>query len=245
MSVGLFSLPVCLDMYDVREMFSRYYVDPDIARNHVPAKWKVKIHENGKALLLVMVQDCRRMVLARLFHIGSVRLAHAWIELAGPEEVLPALPGTSRTLPTWYWYIVPHQMDRRLAVGLFKAVGVPAQHVGQITLGGDPGGTRSGAVVERHVPDMGYQWTETSVLYPAPDIITGSHRFYWQQGIRETEAHARCFTHFLGDARVELHADPESAVGRLDFGLDLTGFSSPVWFKHCHIAYRVGFFKRR
>ena len=41
-----------MDIYDVNEMFSRYYVDPDIAQQNVPSKWKVKIHDNGKAVLL-------------------------------------------------------------------------------------------------------------------------------------------------------------------------------------------------
>jgi hypothetical protein len=55
MNSSIVSLPSVMDIYDVREMFSRYYVDPEIARQKVPARWTVKIHENGKALLLVMV----------------------------------------------------------------------------------------------------------------------------------------------------------------------------------------------
>ena len=55
-----------MDIYDVKEMFSRYYVDPDIAQKSVPSKWNVKIHDNGKALLLVMVQNCKKMVLEHL-----------------------------------------------------------------------------------------------------------------------------------------------------------------------------------
>ena len=42
-----FSYPIVMDIYDVREMFSRYYVDPEIATKNVPSKWKIKIHENG------------------------------------------------------------------------------------------------------------------------------------------------------------------------------------------------------
>jgi hypothetical protein len=75
-----------MDIFDVKEMFSRYYVEPAVARKQVPAQWKIKIHENGQALLLVMVQDCKKMVLERLFNVGSVRMAHIWIELEGPQR---------------------------------------------------------------------------------------------------------------------------------------------------------------
>ncbi len=47
MGSGIVTIPSVMDIYDVREMFSRYYVDPDIAKQNVPSKWKVKIHDNG------------------------------------------------------------------------------------------------------------------------------------------------------------------------------------------------------
>lgn len=233
------SYPISMDIFDVKEMFSRYYVEPAVARKQVPAQWKIKIHENGQALLLVMVQDCKKMVLERLFNVGSVRMAHIWIELEGPPEVIATRPGTSRTLPTWYWYIQPHQLDSRLAFFMFKLAGVSAQYVRTISLGGAPGGTRSGEVHESKTAGGDYHWTETSQLYPQPDIITGSHRFYRAYGSRESEAHAQCFTHFLADAQVELVASPDSTVGKLGFGGTLAGFSNPVWVKHCHVSYCV------
>ncbi|MGE4274166.1 MAG: hypothetical protein AB7E31_15100 [Desulfitobacterium sp.] len=60
MAVGLISIPSVMDMYDTHEMFSRYYVDPVIAQQHVPSKWKVKIHENGKAFLYVWCRNAIR-----------------------------------------------------------------------------------------------------------------------------------------------------------------------------------------
>ena len=71
------------------------------------------IHDNGKALLLVMVQDCKKMVLDYMLNMGSVGMSHIWIELEGSYEVVTPLPGTTRSLPTWYWYILPHQLDDR------------------------------------------------------------------------------------------------------------------------------------
>jgi len=159
------SVPSVMDIYDVKEMFSRYYVDPDVAQQNVPSKWKVKIHDNGKAVLLVMVQNCKKMALDYILNVGSVGMSHIWIEVDGPPEVVTPLPGTTRSLPTWYWYILPHQLDDRWARLLFGLVGVAAQSVKKVSLGGDPGGTRSGKVIEGYSPDARYSWTETSQLY--------------------------------------------------------------------------------
>jgi hypothetical protein len=99
MTGGIVAFPSVMDLDDVKEMFSRYYVDPDIAQHNVPSKWKVKIYDNGKALLLVMVQSCKKMVLDYMFNVGSVGMSHIWIELEGPYEVVTPLTGTPRSLP--------------------------------------------------------------------------------------------------------------------------------------------------
>ena len=242
MAGKLISIPSVMDMYDTNEMFSRYYVDPVIAQQHVPSKWKVKIHENGKAFLYVLVQKCDKMVLDKIFKVGSIGMSHIWIELEGPPEVITPFPGTTRALPTWYWYSLPHQIDSRWAALLFRVGGIAAQSIQEVSLGGDPGGCRSGKVIEGYAPEVGYSWTETSQLYPKPDIITGSHRIYHKHGMSESEAHIRCFTHFLGNGQVSLNASPDSAIGKLGFGTSLMGVTNPVWVKHCRVEYRVGFF---
>ncbi len=129
MSSGIVTFPSVMDIYDVKEMFSRYYVDPDIAKQNVPSKWKVKIHDNGKALLLVMVQECKKMVLDYLINMGSVGMSHIWIELDGPPEIVDPLPETTRSLPTWYWYILPHELDGCLIRMFFGLAGVDARLV--------------------------------------------------------------------------------------------------------------------
>jgi hypothetical protein len=245
MNSSIVSLPSVMDIYDVKEMFSRYYVDPEIARQKVPARWTVKIHENGKALLLLMVQECKKMVLDYLINVKSVGMSHVWIELDGPPEVIAPLPGTSRSLPTWYWYILPHALDGGLIRTLFGLAGVDARRVRKISLGGDTSGTRMGQVVETYSRRAGYHWTETNRLYPEPDIVTGSHRFYRQYGGRQSTAHAKCFTHFLGDGQVRLDATEDSMIGKLGFGTALTGFSNPVWVRHCRVNYRVNYFRVR
>ena len=231
-----------MDIYDVKEIFSRYYVDHDIAQQNVPSKWKVKIHDNGKALLLVMVQNCKKMVLDYLINAGSVGMSHVWIELEGPYEVVTPLPGTTRSLPTRYWYILPHQLDDRWARMLFGLVGVSSQLVRKVSVGGDASGTRFGEVIEGDSPNAKYSWTETSQLYPTPDIVTGSQRFYRKYGVRESAAHAKCESHFLGDGQVSLSATSDSAVAKLGLGTSLSGVSNPVWVKHCRVKYQVSYF---
>jgi hypothetical protein len=242
MSSGIVALPSVMDIYDVKEMFSRYYVDPDIARQNVPSKWKVKIHDNGKALLLVMVQECKKMVLDYLINMGSVGMSHIWIELDGPLEIVDPLPETTRSLPTWYWYILPHELDGYLVRMFFGLAGVDARLVRRISLGGDPGKIRSGEVIEGYSSEAKYNWTESNQLYPEPDVVTGSHRFYRKYGVCQSVAHAKCFTHFLGDGQVNLNATNNSMIGKLGFGTSLTGFSNPVWVKHCRVKYRVSYF---
>jgi hypothetical protein len=241
MSARKMSLTSLMDIYNVNEMFSRYYVDPDIAQRNVPSKWKVKIHDNGKAVLLVMVQDCKKMVLDYL-SIGHVVMSHIWIEIEGPHELVTPLPGTTRTLPTWYWYILPHQVDKAIARTFFGLAGVSSQKVEKISLKGGPGGTRYGEVIEKAAAEAKYIWTEASQLYAKPDIVTGSHRFFKKYGIRESSAHTICFTHFLGEGPVTLNASPYSTIAKLGFGTTLNGFSNPVWVKHCRVKYKVSYF---
>jgi hypothetical protein len=235
-------IPSILDLFDVKEMFSRYYVDPVIAQRNVPQKWRVKIHENGKAVLLLMVQESKKVVLDKVIKINSTGLSHLWIELEGLREVIPSLPGTSRSLPTWYWYVTPHQFDNPWAAALCRLVGVETMSVKSISLGGEPAEMRLGEVIEDESTGARYSWVEKSKLYPEPDIITGSHRLFSRFGMRESEAHVRCFTQFLGESEVTLNASSNSSVAKLGFGTSLSGFSNPVWFNHCRVKYLVGLF---
>jgi len=242
MKVGIFSFPSVMDIYDVTEMFSRYYVDPDIAQQNIPSKWSVKIHDNGRALLLLMVQNCNKMVLDNLINMGSVGMSHIWIELEGPHEVVTPLPGTNKSLPTRYWYILPHQVDSYLVSILFKLAGVSSKIVRNVSVGGDPNGSRLGEVLEGGSDNEKYSWEEIIQLYPNPDIVTGSQRFYRKYGVRESSAHARCESHFLGDGTVNLSATSDSMVGKLGFGTSLNGVTNPVWVKHCRVKYRINYF---
>lgn len=240
---GNLSIPSVMDIYNCTEMFSRYDVDAEVAQQNVPSKWEVKVNSEGEATLLVMVQKCEKMVLDNLINVGAVGMSHNWIELEGPEEFVTPLAGTTRSLPTRYWYIMPHQLDNRIARALFGLVNVDAQYVEKISFEDDQIDTRLGEVKETSSAESNYNWKETYQLFPEADIVTGSQRFFRQYGGRESEAFAKCESHFLGDSQVILENSASSTVGSLGFGKKLEGYSNPVFVTHCHVNYQVHFFR--
>lgn len=219
-----------LDMVDCKELFAEFPVDPEIARQNVPQGYEVLIHKNGKAMMLILVQECEKCVFDSLIPVSPMNMSQVWIEIAGPNEVGPPLPDTTGSLPTRYWYILPHQTDRTLAHISFKIAGIDSQLVKEISQGGKPGGVRQGRVIEKKSPVM-YTWTETSKLWPEPKLVTGRQKFYRQYGRfikRASEGSVTCRANFIGDGEIVLKADPASAVGSLKFGTELHGTTKLV-----------------
>lgn len=241
---GNVSVPSVMEIYNCTEVFSRYDIDTDLARQVVPSNWRLKVDQNGKALMLVMVQECENMVLDYVINIGSVGMSHIWIEIEGPKEYVDPLPGTTRSLPTRYWYILPHQLDNRLARFLFGVVGVDAKYVREVSIEGDSIDKRSGEVLEASSPESRYYWTESIQPYSEADIVTGSQRFFREYGIRNSEAVAKCESHFLGDSQIQLVASSSSILGKLGFDSNFDGVSNPVFVKYCHVNYRVEFYSQ-
>ncbi len=228
-----------MDMINCREMFAEFYVDPTAAQQNVPRGYELLIHKNGKAMLLILVQDSQKCILNGLIRVSPMRMTQIWIELVGPDEVGPPLPGTTSSLPTRYWYTLPHQMDSTRAHFAFRSMGFDTQLVKEITLGGKPGGMRQGKVIEKD-PLVKYRWTETSQLWPTPNLVTGRQRFYRQYGElikRKSEGIVTCRSNFLGDGQIVLSADPDSAVGSLGFGTELRGATKSVEI-NCRVEIR-------
>jgi hypothetical protein len=232
---GGISIPSVMEIYNCSEMFSRFDVDADQARQAVPSDVSLKLNHNGEALMLVMVQECERMVLDHVIDVGAVGMSHIWIEIEGPDEYVETLPGTTRSLATRYWHILPHQLDNRLARFLFGLVGVDAEYVQDISLGGEPIDIRSGEVLEASSPESRFSWTESIQLYPEEDIVTGSQRFFRRYGLRYSEAVAKCESHFLGDSQVNLVASASSMIGQLGFGATIDGIANPVFVEYFHV----------
>ena len=231
-----------MKMLGCKEMFAEFHVDAARARRNVPPDYEVRIHPNGMAMLLLMVQECEKCVLNGALPISPLRMSHIWIELAGPEEVGPAVPGTTASLPTRYYYALPHQVDRALARFALWLAGVDVQMVKRVSLGGSPGGVRQGIVVEQQDPKSSYWWQETSALWQSPNVVTGRRRFYRRYGRilkRRSEGLVVCSSSFLGDGEVRLEADAGSAIGALGLGTVLRGATNPVEINHCNVRIRV------
>jgi len=219
-----------MDMVNCKELFAEFPVDHVVARQNVPSEYSIRIDKNGMATLLLMVQDCEKGVLDGLIRIKPMRMSHIWIEIEGPEEVGPSLPSTTESLPTAYYYILPHQMESSLAYVALTLTGIDSQLVDNITLGERSVDQRQGKVIEK-APSVTYGWTETSQMWRTPNLVTGRRKFYRQYGLlikRTSEGTVTCSSSFLGNGRVVLNASPESAIGRLQFATTLQGTAHPV-----------------
>jgi hypothetical protein len=219
-----------MDMVNCKELFAEFSVDPAVARQDVPSGYSIRVDKNGMGTLLLMVQDCEKGILDGLIPIKPMRMSHIWIEIEGPEEVGPPLPGTTESLPTAYYYILPHQMESSLAHVALTLSGIDSQLVKEITLGERSGDQRLGQVIEK-APSVMYRWTETSRLGTTPNVMTGRRKFYRQYGwlIKLTSVGTvTCRSHFLGDGKVVLTASPDSAIGRLQFDTTFQGAAHPV-----------------
>jgi hypothetical protein len=224
-------LPSTMTMTRCRELLAEFPVDPEAARKVVPPTYPVRIYPTMHANLLLLVQECERCVLDKVLTIRPMRMAHLWLELDGPEEIGPALPGTSASLPTSYWYAMPHQMESRLAALSFRAVGIDIRRVARISAGGAAGSDRHGEVLEDSRSRAGYDWEETTPLWPAPEILTGRRWFYREYGNsvpRRSVGIVACHAAFLGNGEITLHATGDSAIGGLGFGTALQGVTKAV-----------------
>jgi hypothetical protein len=230
-----------MELWDCRELFVEFPVDAARAQAGLPSGYQVKPRDGGKAVLLLMVQDCTRGRLDRILPIEPLRFAHVWIEVTGPEEVGPVLGGTLRSLPTAYYYATPHQVESRMGHLALSAVGIASQRVDSISLGGGPGPARKGEVVES--PGRGgYRWTDAGRPWAEGQYVTGRRRFGRDIGglwPRRTSGTVECRSNFLGQSQVALEADPDSAIGRLQLGGVLRGEGYLVEMTDCRAVIAV------
>ena len=237
-----FTIPSKMKMIGCRESFVEFYVDPQVARRNVPTNYEVRKYPNGKANLLIMIQDWDKCILDGILPIKQVKMSHIWIELNGPNEIGPALPGTESSLPTSYYYALPHQIDNKLAVLAFRLAGIDVQQVKRIEVSGKPGESHSVRVVERENPAIGYSWEGSGDLWDEPKILTGRRWFYRQYGKRWKRKSAGlvvCRSSFLGESEIKLTVDDGSMISSLGFGSELPGTLKYVK-TDCNCVIRVG-----
>ncbi len=229
-----------MKMSTCKEMFAEFPVDAAAAKKSVPAGFTVGLNNNGMAMMLLMVQDCEEGLLDGLLRIRPMRMSHIWIEIEGPGEIAPPLPGTTESLPTAYYYILPHQFESGLACFGLTLAGIDSQLVREITLGERSGDQRPGQVVEKY-SSIGYKWTEASKIWTIPRIVTGKRKFYREYGwlIKSiSEGTVTCNSTFIGEGNVVLSMSPDSAIGRMQFGTALEGIAHAVEMS-CHTEIKV------
>lgn len=236
---GVFSR---MKMIEAKESFVEFFVDPDIAQQGVPSKYKVRRYPNKKAVLLIMIQEWDKCILDGFLPISSLKMSHIWIELEGPDEIGPKLEGTEASLPTSYYYALPHQIDNKLAVLAFRFVGIDVQLVKRIEVTGKPGEINSVQVVEKENPTIGYSWKAGGTLWNTPKILTGRRWFYRDYGRkmkRKSVGLVVCRSKFFGDSEITISSDKKSIIGRLGFGNELLGALKYVK-TDCNCEIRVG-----
>lgn len=233
-------LPSFLTMIGCRELFAELPIDAALARRAVPSSYSIRRLPTNQAKLLFLIQECERGILDGVLHVRPLRMAQLWIELEGPEEVGPPLPGTTSSLPTSYWYALPHQMDSVVATTAFRVAGIDVQRVMRIESGGAPGAPRRGEVVEGRSGEERYGWEEVTRLWDAPNIVTGRRWFYREYGRvlkRRSVGLVICRAAFVGEGKITVTASPDSAIGRLGIG-SLHGSSNAVEMT-CRATIRV------
>ena len=230
-----------MEMRSCNELFVEFPVDAAAAQANLPHGYQVTRRADGNAVLLLMVQDCEQGRLDGVLPVRPLRFSHAWIEVVGPSEMGPTLPGTVRSLSTAYYYASPHQLESLPGFIALTAVGIASEHVQEISLGGIPAAARSGVVIEGR-GHLGYRWTETGRPWPEPELVTGRRKFDREFGSlwkRRTKGTVECRSNFVGRSVVVLQAAPDSAVGRLHLGKTLRGDGYRVEMTDCRALIEV------
>ena len=97
-------------------------------------------------------------------------------------------------------------------------------------------------MVVEQLGHVGYRWTDASRLWQVSEFVTGRRKFSREFGDlwkRRTSGIVECRSNFLGQSKVVLQADPDSAVGRLGFGPTLRGDGYLVEMPDCQALINV------
>ena len=139
--------------YQCSQIAAFFPVDPDLARQWVPPAWDLALDVQGKAtgvLALMhfpdycMLSTPNSPPLEEGENIAPASIAHFWLLLNGPVEVLP-VPGSQVTSPTAYYYDVADLVTSPVARRVYRRAGRLAILVSDITLV-DQGQTQTGEI---------------------------------------------------------------------------------------------------
>jgi hypothetical protein len=238
-----------------RESAQFLAVDPAKARGYLPLGYTVFVSDqdaadvsrvlpDGSAVLIIIYQECAAASWDGI-QLAPLKMVHHWVRIDGPLEILP-VPGTSRTVPTYYWYMLDDpttsiDLRRRL-----REAGVSSSKIESIELGFDINGVRAGGVVEKDIPgakdDIGYSFVEHN--RPSEQLPVGvNHRLF-----RETcDDSGRCtlmkaldsgfIIPFGSGSLVSVTAHPDSSVARLWGTTELSGIATQ--FEHMEFKVKI------
>jgi hypothetical protein len=238
-----------------RESAQFLAVDPARARDHVPPGYTVFVSDqdavdvsralpDGSAILIAIYQECSAASWDGM-QLAPLKMVHHWVRIDGPLEIL-SVPGTSRTVPTYYWYMLDDPTTSIDLRGRMHEAGIASSKIESIELGLDTNGVRTGGVVERYRPgadgNIGYSFVEHN--RPTEQLPVGvNHRLFHES----CDDHGRCtlmkaldwgfIVPFGSGSPVTVTAHPDSSVARLWGTTELNGIATQ--FEHMEFTARI------
>jgi hypothetical protein len=238
-----------------RESAQFLAVDPARAQGYLPLGYNVFVSDqdaadvsralpDGSAVLIIIYQECSAASWDGM-QLAPLKMVHHWVRIDGPFEILP-IAGTSRTAPTYYWYMLDDpttsiDLRRRL-----REAGVTSSKIESIALGFDTNGVRTGGVVEKNAAgaedDIGYSFVEHN--RPSEPLPVGvNHRLFHET----CDDNGRCtlmkaldsgfIIPFGSGSPVTVTAHPDSSVARLWDTTRLSGIATQ--FEHMEFKVNI------
>ena len=238
-----------------RESAQFLAVDPSRAQSYLPLGYTVFVSNqdaadvsralpNGSAIFIIIYQECSAATWDGM-QLAPLEMVHHWVRIDGPLEILP-VAGTSRTAPTYYWYMLDDpttsiDLRRRL-----REAGVTSSKIESIELGFDINGVRTGGVVEKNTAgskdDIGYSFVEHNC--PSEPLPVGvNHRLFHET----CDDNDRCtlmkaldsgfIIPFGSGSPVTVTAHPDSSLVRLWGTTELSGIATQ--FEHMEFKVNI------
>ena len=238
-----------------RESAQFLAVDPAKARRYVPPGHAVFVSDqdaadvgralpDGSAILIIIYQECSTALWDGT-QLAPLEMVHHWVRIDGPLETLP-VAGTSRTVPTYYWYMLN---DPTTSIDLrrkLREAGITSSTIESIELGFDTDGVRKGEVVEKNIPgtrdNISYSFVEKN--RPSEQLPVGvNHRLFHET----CDDNGRCtlmkaldsgfIIPFGSGSPVTVTAHPDSSVARLWGTTELSGIATQ--FEHMEFKVKI------
>ena len=199
---------------------------------------------DGCAILIVIYQECSSASWDGT-QLAPLKMVHHWVRIDGPHEILP-VPDTSRTVPTYYWYMLD---DPTTSISLrrrLREAGISSSKIDSIELGFDINGVRTGGVVEKVTPGakevVSYSFVGNN--RPSEQLPVGvNHRLFHET----CDDNGRCtlmkaldsgfIIPFGSGSPVTLTAHSDSSVARLWGTTELSGIATQ--FEHMEFKVKI------